>query len=209
MQAFENVTGKNNPELIRAASLKDKKYRRKYGAFLADGIKLFMELCESDIEICNVWINENAKDRILPKIEELLKKRGNISVRIAAPSAFLKLTDEEACEGIVCEAKFSPRHTHAELYSPEEDERVLMLASLRDPGNLGAIVRSAAAFVVSPNYNVVTVNGRTFKDVAMFVAKRLSPLPGVLGTATHFVLKKYKERGVLFTEEEQDERGNI
>ena len=56
---------------------------------------------------------------------------------------------------------------------------------------------------------MVTVNGRTFKDVAMFVAKRLSPLPGVLGTATHFVLKKYKERGVLFTDEEQDERGSV
>lgn len=56
---------------------------------------------------------------------------------------------------------------------------------------------------------MVTVNGRTFKDVAMFVAKRLSSLDGVLSTATHFVLKKYKERGVLFTDEEQDERGNI
>ena len=56
---------------------------------------------------------------------------------------------------------------------------------------------------------MVTVNGRTFKDVAMFVAKRLSPLPGVLSTATHFVLKKYKERGVLFEEEERDERGNV
>ena len=56
---------------------------------------------------------------------------------------------------------------------------------------------------------MVTVNGRSFKDVAMFVAKRLSSLDGVLGTATHFVLKKYKERGVLFTEEEKDERGNI
>ncbi|MBR3778889.1 MAG: Lrp/AsnC family transcriptional regulator [Clostridia bacterium] len=56
---------------------------------------------------------------------------------------------------------------------------------------------------------MVTVNGRSFKDVAMFVAKRLSPLPGVLGTATHFVLKKYKERGVLFTDEEKDERGGL
>ena len=56
---------------------------------------------------------------------------------------------------------------------------------------------------------MVTVNGRTFKDVAMFVAKRLSSLDGVLSTATHFVLKKYKERGVLFTEEEKDERGNL
>ena len=56
---------------------------------------------------------------------------------------------------------------------------------------------------------MVTVNGRTFKDVAMFVAKRLSSLDGVTGTATHFVLKTYKERGVLFAEEEQDERGNL
>ena len=56
---------------------------------------------------------------------------------------------------------------------------------------------------------MVTVNGRTFKDVALFVAKRLSSLDGVLSTATHFVLKKYKERGVLFTDEEQDERGNL
>ncbi len=56
---------------------------------------------------------------------------------------------------------------------------------------------------------MVTVNGRTFKDVALFVAKRLSSLDGVLGTATHFVLKKYKERGVLFTDEEKDERGGV
>lgn len=56
---------------------------------------------------------------------------------------------------------------------------------------------------------MVTVNGRTFKDVALFVAKRLSSLDGVLSTATHFVLKKYKERGVLFADEEQDERGTI
>ena len=56
---------------------------------------------------------------------------------------------------------------------------------------------------------MVAVNGRTFKDVAMFVAKRLSSLDGVLATATHFVLKKYKERGVLFTDEEQDERGTV
>ena len=56
---------------------------------------------------------------------------------------------------------------------------------------------------------MVTVTGRTFKDVAMFVAKRLSSLDGVLGTKTHFVLKKYKERGVLFTDEVQDERGTV
>ena len=41
----------------------------------------------------------------------------------------------------------------------------------------------------------VTVTGETFQDVAMFVAKRLSPLDSVVSTATHFVLRRYKELG--------------
>ena len=44
---------------------------------------------------------------------------------------------------------------------------------------------------------MVIVNGCTFKDVAMFVAKRLSTLDSVVSTATHFVLRRYKDRGVL------------
>lgn len=53
---------------------------------------------------------------------------------------------------------------------------------------------------------MVIVNGRTFKDVAMFVARRLSTLDSVLSTATHFVLRRYKDRDVLFLSDEQDER---
>lgn len=56
---------------------------------------------------------------------------------------------------------------------------------------------------------MVIVNGRTFKDVAMFVAKRLSTLQSVQSTATHFVLRRYKDRNVLFLDEEKDERGAL
>ncbi|MGN0171930.1 MAG: Lrp/AsnC family transcriptional regulator [Acutalibacteraceae bacterium] len=55
----------------------------------------------------------------------------------------------------------------------------------------------------------ITVNARTFKDVAMFVAKRLSPLESVVSTATHFVLRRYKENNVIFFEDEKDERGAL
>lgn len=56
----------------------------------------------------------------------------------------------------------------------------------------------------------VTVTGRTMQDVAMFVQKRLATLDGVLSTATHFVLTKYKDGGVIFQSEyeEIDERGS-
>lgn len=56
---------------------------------------------------------------------------------------------------------------------------------------------------------MVMVNGRTFKDVAMFVAKRLSSLDSVVSTATHFVLRRYKDRDVLFLGEEKDERSAL
>ncbi len=53
---------------------------------------------------------------------------------------------------------------------------------------------------------LVMVNGRSFKDVAMFVAKRLSTLESVVSTATHFVLRRYKDRNILFVKEKKDER---
>ncbi|MGN0625777.1 MAG: Lrp/AsnC family transcriptional regulator [Oscillospiraceae bacterium] len=62
--------------------------------------------------------------------------------------------------------------------------------------------------LMSGGYDLaLTVSGKTFRDIAMFVAHRLSPIDSVNSTATHFILKKYKERGVLFEEEVKDERG--
>lgn len=65
-------------------------------------------------------------------------------------------------------------------------------------------------FLMSGGFDfAVMVTDKSFEEVAMFVAKRLAPLDGVLSTATHFILKKYKEYGVQFTEESGDDRGNI
>ena len=51
------------------------------------------------------------------------------------------------------------------------------------------------------------VSDKSFEEIALFVANRLSPLDGVMSTATHFILKKYKEQGVFFTEAPKDDRG--
>lgn len=55
----------------------------------------------------------------------------------------------------------------------------------------------------------ILVRGRTFQEVAMFVARRLSTLEGVVSTSTSFVLRRYKERNVIFLGEKQDERGDF
>ena len=53
----------------------------------------------------------------------------------------------------------------------------------------------------------VIVKGKTFQEVAMFVAKELATMHGVTGTATHFVLRRYKELDVVLVGEDQDDRG--
>ncbi len=63
-------------------------------------------------------------------------------------------------------------------------------------------------YLMSGGFDIcITMHGASFRDIAMFVAKRLSPMESVISTATHFVLKTYKERGILFTEKKEDERG--
>ena len=52
----------------------------------------------------------------------------------------------------------------------------------------------------------VTVEGPTLKDVAQFVSTKLATIDGVVSTTTHFVLKKYKEEGVIIEDEEADRR---
>lgn len=54
----------------------------------------------------------------------------------------------------------------------------------------------------------VMIEGRTMKEVALFVAKKLAPIENVVSTATHFVLRKYKDKGVIFGAAPADERGN-
>lgn len=52
----------------------------------------------------------------------------------------------------------------------------------------------------------VIVEGKTMKEVAMFVSDKLSIQEYVTGTATHFVLKKYKDHGTIFREKKTDDR---
>lgn len=53
----------------------------------------------------------------------------------------------------------------------------------------------------------VIITGRTLREVAMFVAERLSPIEGVTSCTTHFILKKYKEKHTVFqAQEEEKER---
>ena len=63
-------------------------------------------------------------------------------------------------------------------------------------------------FLMSGSFDfTVIISGRTLQEVARFVGEKLAPMEGVTGTATHFILKKYKEKHLIFpVQEEQEER---
>jgi Transcriptional regulators len=64
-----------------------------------------------------------------------------------------------------------------------------------------------SVYLMSGSYDLlVLVEARTLKELAGFVSAKLSPLDAVTGTATSFVLKRYKEEGVVFEGEDNDHR---
>ncbi len=64
-----------------------------------------------------------------------------------------------------------------------------------------------SVYLMSGGYDLsVTVAGKSFKDIALFVSQRLATLDSVVSTATHFVLSRYKEKNVVLFGEEKDER---
>ena len=64
-----------------------------------------------------------------------------------------------------------------------------------------------SVMLMSGGYDLqVCIKGRSFQEIALFVAKRLSPLDDVLSTATSFVLRTYKRGGKLYQDEDADER---
>ena len=65
-----------------------------------------------------------------------------------------------------------------------------------------------SVYLMSGGYDLcLIIEGRTMKEVAYFVAQKLAPIEYVISTATHFVLRKYKDKGVIYGAEQVDERG--
>ena len=62
-------------------------------------------------------------------------------------------------------------------------------------------------YLMSGGYDLMVIlEGKTLKDVASFVTSKLSTLDTVIGTTTHFILKKYKDHGTIMAKKEEDRR---
>ena len=67
-----------------------------------------------------------------------------------------------------------------------------------------------SVYLISGGFDLlVTLEGKSLKEISAFVSDKLSTLDSVLSTATHFILKKYKDYGTVLTQKADDEREKI
>ena len=144
----EIITSRQNPTVVKLCALLDKKERRKTRLFRIDGHKLVSEAIDCGAHIDLIAICSEKVDRLMP----LAEKSGAKTV-LLSPEVFSKITEEKAPDGIIAVVKYIDE-IHKELSFSEipalasSDKRIMAFESLRDPGNLGTVIRSASAFGV-------------------------------------------------------------
>lgn len=144
----EIITSRQNSTVVKLCALLDKKERRKTRLFRIDGHKLVSEAIDCGAHIDLVAICSEKADRLMP----LAEKSGAKTV-LLSPEVFSKITEEKAPDGIIAVVKYIDE-IHKELSYSEipalasSEKRIMAFESLRDPGNLGTVIRSASAFGV-------------------------------------------------------------
>ncbi len=143
----EIITSKSNPTVMRVRSLTEKKYRDEYGLFRTDGVKLAVELFSHGIVPELVLLKESSKEKVLSRIGE---KFPDCDAVVISDAVFDRVSEEKSPEGIICEVKHLDNHGKIATINKDTlflhvNERTILLESVRDPGNLGTVIRSAAA----------------------------------------------------------------
>jgi TrmH family RNA methyltransferase len=151
----EKITSRSNPTVKFAYSLREKKGRDEAGAFIAEGEKLTYEAIEAGLPITHIFVAESKSERILNALRRYEANGAckDTEVLLLSDSAFEKISTEKAPQGIISVIKYLDFFREIDIIYKEEfflgkGERAIILSSVRDPGNLGSVIRSAVAFGV-------------------------------------------------------------
>lgn len=142
------ITSKTNSTIVKIGKLENKKYRNEEKLFVCNGIKLFREAVKFNTKIQYIVINNSSvfEDEVI----ELIKNEQNKGVNILCVSeaVFDKLSEEKSPQGIITVCKFfENKHTFSNITEKDySNEKIMLFESIRDPGNIGTILRNAAAF---------------------------------------------------------------
>ncbi len=144
----EIIISRQNPTVVKLAALLDKKERKKSRLFRVDGYKLFKEAVECGAEIELIALSSDKADKYMSDAEKCGAKTVFLS-----PEVFSKITEEKSPDGIIAVVKYLDK-IHKTLKNDDisalaaSGKRIMAFESMRDPGNLGTVIRSASAFGV-------------------------------------------------------------
>ena len=145
------VTSRQNQAVKRVCALLDKKARRRERLFRFDGIKLLGEAVKKGIEIELLAVSEAVSEGVWSQISSFIEYGAIAKEKIiyVSEQIFDKMSEESAPEGVITVAHFiDKRHrviSSVQDYTEGREKRILLAESLRDPGNLGTVIRSSAA----------------------------------------------------------------
>ncbi len=164
MVAFfdEIISSKQNKRVKDAVSLLAPKGRKESKMTRFDGLKLFLESVACGVRIDHVMISSSRRDEVLHRIGEHFPdwmERNDFTVFELSDGVFSTLTEEKSPEGIISFAKYLDKFEKCDIILRKEFEkradfapnsstlsRTMALESVRDPGNLGTIIRTCLAF---------------------------------------------------------------
>jgi len=142
------ITSRTNPLIVSLSKLQQTKYRREQKMYLAEGVKLSREAAGmAEVRYVLVQSEDGAVEQEVLEIAAACPEHGNVLV--LPESVFQKISTENAPQGIITVLAFQENiHTDwtAEAASETDGQRLLLVDSVRDPGNLGTMIRTAAAF---------------------------------------------------------------
>ena len=137
MKEYLKITSRKNETVKQCACLLTKRGRDESGAFITEGMKLFLEAHLAHFVPTSVFVREDfLKTPDGKRFQELNTCE---TVYEVTGEVYEKLSDETSPTGLLCVFdKFT--------LLPEKNSTILLLEDMRDPGNLGTVLRSAAAF---------------------------------------------------------------
>ncbi|MCI8590641.1 MAG: RNA methyltransferase [Clostridiales bacterium] len=191
---MNKISARNNDKIKEAVKLRQKKTRSASSLFCFEGIKLYYEAIASGISFVDIFVTEKAYERY-----KLANTQAAGRMTLVSDSVFEKLTHEQTPDGIFCVAqKWIPQMP--------VNETKMIISSVRDPGNVGTIIRSALAFrlgqiVLSPDcadifsYKVIRASmGACFKQSIKFSENLLEEIDNLKNCGYNLIAASLSEK---------------
>mgnify|MGYP003586118448 CR=1 FL=1 len=137
---IEQLSSLQNSIVKDVAKLAEKKHRLFTGLFIVEGHKLLKELYDSDWHIEKILISKTAREGISDSFIQQLSSRA--SVYLVTEEIISKITDAQTAQGVVAVVKMRD-YKLCDL--PSKLDKILCLDDVRDPGNVGTLIRTAVA----------------------------------------------------------------